>query len=167
DVPENTNDKDPIIGIKWLAINGRDLSNAKNRPVIQGVQDKLKSAGMDYSKLRLDVRTYLFNTLKDRKALPSGVNDSDDFAGALANTTQFKQILKSLTGEERNIIDQKILSKINAFRTLDTTTKDAVQTIRTRTQLAISFTTIQRKHSRPDEYVGTLTFDKGMGNNSL
>jgi hypothetical protein len=42
-----------------------------------------------------------------------------------------------------------------------------VQAIRTRAQLALSFTTIQRKHSRPDEYVGTFTFDKGLGNNSI
>jgi hypothetical protein len=46
-------------------------------------------------------------------------------------------------------------------------TKNAVEAIRSQPQLALSFVTTQRKSGRPDEYNGILTFDKGMGTNSI
>lgn len=167
DVPENTDDRDPVVGIKWLVINGRDISSAANDADITNVQNRLKDAGMDFSALRGEVRTEIFRVLQKRNALPSGVSTLGQFNGAIADPAEFPKILKALTGDEKNIIDQKILSKLNAFRKLDETTKNAVRNIRSRPQFALAFSTTQRKGGRPDDYNGTLTFDKGMGTNSI
>jgi hypothetical protein len=167
DAPENTNARDPVVGIKWLFINGRDLSTSRNQTQIQAVRDRLKTAGMDYSALRGEVRKYIFDSLEKRNALPAGVTTLTQFNMAVVNAGTFSQIIASLTDDEKNEVDQKILSKLNAFRQLDVTTKNAVQKIRSRSQLALAFNTIQRRSGRPDEYSGIVTFDKGMGNNSI
>jgi len=167
DVPENTNDRDPIIGIKWLAINGRDVSNQANRNRIRDIQDALKPASRDFAAIDDDVRIYLFNALKTRGKLPTGVVLQRDFDDKILSAPDTQRILDSLTEDEKNGIDQIIMKYIRSFVVLDTTTKKAVQAIRTQSQFALAFTTTQRKNGRPDEYNGVLTFDKGMGNNSI
>jgi hypothetical protein len=172
DVPENTNARDPVLGIKWLFINGRDVSTSRNQTQIQAVRDKLKTAGMDYSALRGEVRKYIFDSLAKRNALPTGVTTLSEFNRAVVDKPDteisvFPNIFASLTDDERNEIDQKIISKLKSFADLDDTTKRAVQKIRSQSQLALAFTTIQRRSGRPDEYSGVLTYDKGMGNNSI
>lgn len=167
DVPENTNAREPIIGVKWLAINGRDVTDSRNVSEIDKVQGALSAAGIDFSKIATEVEPILFAALTKRNALPTSVTSDDDFLGALADSTKFPAIRDSLTDEEKKVIDQHILKYMKTFLTLDATTRNAVQKIRTRPQLALSFITTQRKGKRPDEYSGTLTFDKGMGNNSI
>ncbi len=167
DVPENSNDRDPVIGIKWLAYNGRDVSSKDNRTEIGKIQEALKPASRNFAAIDDDVRIYLFTALQKRSKLPAGVVQQSDFDNKILSPTDTQLILDSLTDDEKKNIDRIILKYINAFRTLDVTTRNAVQAIRTRPQLALSFTTTQRKGKRPDEYAGTLTFDKGMGTNSL
>jgi hypothetical protein len=167
DVPENTNTREPIIGIKWLAYNGRDVSNANNQSEIGKIQGALDSSSREFSRIYDEVRFYLFDALRARGKLPAGVSTQEDFEGPIADRTEFPKILAILTDDEKKSIDGIISKHISAFVNLDTVTKNAVKTIRTRPQLALSFTTTQRKGIRPDEYAGTLTFDKGMGTNSI
>jgi len=167
DVPENTDDRDPVIGIKWLALNGRDVSNTNNQSEIGKVQAALNPASVAFSNIADEVELYLFNTLKTNSRLPAGIATVDAFEGVLASPTGFQSLLGSLTDDEKKGIDGIISKRISAFVNLNTVTKNAVKAIRTRPQLALAFTTTQRKGGRPDEYNGTLTFDKGMGTNSI
>jgi hypothetical protein len=166
DVPENTDDRDPVIGIKWLAINGRDVSNSKNDAEIQVVQTALNSTSVAFSNIAEEVELFLFSTLKTNGRL-AGTVTSDAFEGTLGDPAGFQALLSSLTDDEKKSLDGIISKRISAFVNLDTASRNAVKAIRTRAQLALAFTTTQRKGGRPDEYNGTLTFDKGMGTNSI
>jgi hypothetical protein len=167
DVPENVDEKDPIIGVKWLAINGRDIADPKNTEQIDNVQTALNTAGVNFSKIAQEVEPFIFAGLQKRNALPSNVTTTRQFEDALADASTFPKIRDALTGDEKNIIDQVILKYMKAFLNLNNATRDAVQAIRTRTQIALAFTTTQRRHGRPDKYAGTFTFDKGMGDNAI
>jgi len=168
DVPENTNTREPIIGIKWLAINGRDVSKRNNRDEIARIQTALDSSAIAFSKIRGDVRRYLFGLVQ--KKAPAGITITTltDFTdNVVSDPTKFESVLASLSADEKKSIDSIISNNISAFVTLEGDTKKAVNAIRSRPQLALSFTTTQRKGTRPDEYSGVLTFDKGMGTNSI
>lgn len=167
DVPENTNDRDPVIGFKWLALDGRDVSNTQNQNEIGTVQAALNPASVAFSNIAQEVELYLFSRLKTNARLPADVATLEDFEGTLASPTEFQKLLGSLTDDEKKSIDGIISKRISAFVNLNTVTKNAVKTIRTRPQLALAFTTTQRKGGRPDEYNGVLTFDKGMGTNMI
>jgi hypothetical protein len=170
DVPENTNTREPIVGIKWLAYNGRDVGTSANQTEIGKIQAALDNSAIGFSKIRGDVRLYLFALLQKRAQLPAGVTittltDFND--NVVSDPTKFESILKALSDDEKKNIDAIVAKNISAFATLDADTKNAVKTIRTRPQLALAFTTTQRNGKRPDEYSGVLTFDKGMGTNSI
>lgn len=167
DVPENTNERDPIIGMKWLAINGRDLSNTDNDGEIVKVQNALNGAGGAFANISKEVKLYLFGQLQTRKTLPTGVVTLEDFDGTVGSSTEFPKLLASLSDDDKKAIDGIISKRISAFVNLNTASKAAVKAIRAKPQLALSFTTTQRKGTRPDEYAGTVTFDKGMGTNSI
>ncbi|HUQ32177.1 MAG TPA: hypothetical protein VM095_08650 [Pyrinomonadaceae bacterium] len=167
EVPENTNDRDPIIGLKWLAYNGRDLSNTNNQAEISKIQTALNPASSAFAAIFDDVRLYLFIALKKRGKLPTGGTTQALFEGQLASAAGFPTILNSLTDDEKKNVDQIISKYISAFVNLDAVSKSVVKTIRSRPQLALQFTTTQRKGKRPDEYSTVLTFDKGMGTSSM
>ncbi|MDQ2975562.1 MAG: hypothetical protein M3R69_09150 [Acidobacteriota bacterium] len=167
DVPENTNERDPVVGIKWLAIDGRDVSSEKNKKAIDDVQIAVSTAGVSFNKVTRAVRLYLLQTLQTGNRLPPALATTDAFEGAVADSKQFQSFLSSLTGDEMKEIDAIISNHISAFVNLDAVSKQAVNSIRTKPQLALAFTTTQRRHGRPDEYNGVLTFDKGMGDNSI
>ena len=167
DVPENTDDREPIIGVKWLAHNGRDVSSSGNQKYIDQVQDALNSAGQSFSAIRDDARRYMFAVLQKRGKLPAGVADQEDFDDALAVADKFAGILGALTDDEKKNLDQLISKYISAFVNLDAASKGAVKKIRSRPQLALAFQTKQGRNNRPDEYKGVLSFDKGMGTSSI
>jgi hypothetical protein len=167
DVPENTNTREPIIGIKWLAYNGRDVSSSANQAEVEKIQKALDPASVEFAKIYDEVRFYLFTALRARGKLPASVATQEDFDGTIGSTTEFPKLLEILTDDEKKNIDGIVSKHISAFVNLDTVTRNAVKTIRTRPQLALSFITTQRKGVRPDEYSGTLTFDKGIGTNSI
>src|SRR5205823_11725559 len=96
------------------------LSTSKNQAQIQAVRDKLKTTGMDYSVLRGEVRKYIFDSLAKRNALPTGVTTLAEFNRAVVDKSateisMFPKIFASLTDDEKNEIDQKIISKLKSF----------------------------------------------------
>jgi hypothetical protein len=176
EVPENSNTRDPVFGIKWLAHNGRDVSNDKNLAEIKKIQTALDAASQGSAAIADEARIFLFTALKKRGLLTelkrdgkliTDITTQEDFEGALADQKVFPVIRDSLTAEEKNTIDQIILKHLRAFINLNRVTKSVVDTIRSRPQLALEFVTKQRKGSRPDEYSAMLTFDKGMGTSSI
>lgn len=167
EVPENTNDREPIFGIKWLAYNGRDLSNSDNQAEIAKVQAALNGSAIAFASIADDVRLYMFIALKKRTKLPTGVTTQGDFDALLFAPASFAPILAALTDDEKKNIDKIISKYISAFVNLDAVSKSVVKTIRSRPQLALQFITKQRKGDRPDEYSTVLAFDKGMGTSSL
>jgi hypothetical protein len=167
EVPENTDDRDPIIGVKWLAYNGRDVSNKNNEAELGKIQTALDQASRGTAAIIDDTRLYLFFSLKRRGKLPTGVATPEEFERKALSTTDFPTILSMLTDDEKKAVDQVISKYISAFVNLDAVSKKVVSTIRSRPQLALQFTTTQRKGMRPDEYSGILTFDKGMGTSSM
>jgi hypothetical protein len=183
DVPEKTNTREPIIGIKWLAYNGRDVSSSDNQKQILKIRGVLNSSTTTFSVIRRSVTRSLFAALEKRGKLPPTPpppppppppavpppvpTAEDNFEDVLTSPTKFELLLTTLTDDEKKSIDQIVSNNISAFANLDAVTKDAVTAIRAKAQLALSFTTTQRKGKRPDEYAGTLTFDKGMGTNSI
>lgn len=170
EVPENTDDRDPIVGIKWLAFNGRDLSQKKNQDELDKILPALNKSAVGFSVIRAKAVDYIFSLLVLRANLPTGVTLTDREAfdkKTIVKGALFESILSSLTDDEKKRIDVIVATRISDFATLDATTRNAVAAIRTRPQLALAFTTTQRKGGRPDEYSGTLTFDKGMGTNMI
>ena len=167
DVPENTDERDPVVGIKWRVYDGRDPSSSANEAEILEVEKALGDAGVAFGPILREVRENLFESLRLRGSLPAGVATLDAFEGAVANPTQFQTILDSLTDDEKKAIDETISKRLSAFVNLTIITRNAVQKIRSKPQLALSFVTTQRRGNRPDEYSGALTFDKGMGQNSI
>lgn len=167
DVPENTDDREPIIGIKWLVHNGRDVSSRSNQTEIQNVETALATSGVVLSGIRREIRQNLFTSLQNRQGLPAGVVTLVDFETAVADTALFPNILASLTDDEKKAIDATIAKRLSAFVNLRMVTRNAVKTIRSRPQVALQFLTTQRKGIRPDEYSGLVSFDKGIGANSI
>jgi len=167
DVPENTDAREPIVGIKWLAYNGRDISTARNQEDIGQIQGALKTASRAFSELSDEVELYLLAALKRKAKPPVAVGSLDALEKAVADKTTWPVILDSLTDEEKKGIDGIISKHISAFVNLDTVSGNVVNTIRARPQLALAFTTTQRKGTRPDEYSAVVTFDKGMGASSI
>ncbi|HEV7474399.1 MAG TPA: hypothetical protein VGN90_10145 [Pyrinomonadaceae bacterium] len=173
DVPENTDDRDPIIGFKWLALNGRDLAKQKNQNELSTIQSKLNSATGTFSATSAKVKRRLFAWVKVGGTLPEGVTAENSASlkefekEVLFKGEVFENLLSSLSEDQKKEIDDIVATDISDFAVLEETTRNAVQAIRSRPQLALVFTTTQRKHGRPDEYNGVLTFDKGMGNNSI
>lgn len=167
DVPENTDDREPIIGIKWLAFNGRDVSSSRNQTQIHAVETALGSGGIAFNQIQREVTVNLFASLKNRGALPAGVTKLEEFETAVADQSVFPGILTSLTEDEKKAIDATIAKRLSAFVNLQLVTRNAVKTIRSRPQLALQFLTTQRKGIRPDEYSGLVSYDKGMGANSI
>jgi len=170
EVPENTNTREPVIGIKWLAHNGRDLANKNNQDELANIQQALDDSAIGFSVIRGEVRLYLFDLLQKRDKLPDGITLTtlNEFnKHVVVDATKVESILSSLSADEVKNIDAIISKHISAFATLDTKTKNAVNAIRTRPQFALEFITKQRKGTRPDEYSGVLTFDKGMGTSSI
>ena len=167
EVPENTNDREPVIGIKWLAYNGRDLSNSNNQAEIAKVQAALNPASSAFAAIFDDVRLYMFVSLKKRAKLPTGVTTQAGFDALLGAPASFTPILNALTDDEKKNIDKIISKYISAFVNLDAVSKSVVKTIRSRPQLALQFITKQRKGNRADEYSTVLAFDKGIGTSSM
>jgi hypothetical protein len=167
DVPENSDTREPIVGIKWLAYNGRDVSGKRNQNEIGKIQNALDKTSVEFSKIVDRLRLYLFTALQARGKLPAGVATQEDFEGVLFSQTEFPKLLDVLTDDEKKNIDSVISNHLSAFVNLDEVTQKAIKTIRSRPQFALAWVTTQRKGARPDEYSGILTFDKGMGSNSI
>lgn len=174
DVPEKTTQRDPVVGIKWLAINGRDLAKAKNQKELKTIQNALDHSTVGFSVINAKTSKYIRSLMTVRDKLPDGLAKTDLaptdptlFEKKVGNPDVFENILSSLSGDEKDNIDAIVATRISDFATLDAATEEAVNKIRSRAQLALAFNTIQRRSGRPDEYSGVLTFDKGMGNNSI
>ena len=172
EVPENTNGRDPTVGVKWLIYNGRDVSTVDNQSELQKIQTALDASAIGFSAIRGDVRLYIFALLKKRPSaqMPTGVAFTDlaDFdTNVVSDTTKFESIISSLTDAEKKNIDSIVSKYISVFVNLDTVSKNVVTTIRTKPQLGLAISTTQRRGGRPDEYSGALTFDKGIGTSSI
>src|SRR2546421_754917 len=96
DTPENTTEKDPVVGIKLLVINGRDLSSHNDKE-FAAVQNALNGAAQGFSRIRTEVKQYLLDTLQASGKLPAGVTTMEDLEGILGSTTEFPQLLSSLS----------------------------------------------------------------------
>lgn len=172
ETPEDEKDgeKATVLGTKFLIINKRDASRPFNRALLAPLTNQLRKANRDFARLSGEVKTYLYEQLRQTLNLPDLTNLSEDKVSDAVNTFETNHLgtgqmtatLKLLSEEQLAHIDELIMNRIDSRVELDAQNRRTIEEIRRAPQLAFTTQTKLRKGDGTDEYRGAMTFDYGL-----
>jgi hypothetical protein len=155
-----------IAGAKFLILNYRDVSTAKNKAEIAPLVQRLGDTARDFDQLVRAVTDFIENHAAKRMGISVATpQEKLDFETDYLQAPELQKTLALLTSEELSTLEQIVFNSAasSSYAALAAKVKSTVDRIRHKPQLSIAYTAkISENKDGPVLHRSELVFDMGV-----